>query len=159
MIFGLYLSILVFLLFNTCSTKTLRWVIRVIRKKLNLSKYGDVILNSMNQTVTSLFGVDLDFEYYEDVIIFLAFIFTFCSEQTVRKDNCMRTIFIAVMVIFSKVLFWKILDNSYHKSSFSTVTKYIDNIILKETLQLQILWTWLNIRANSFIKTWVNIME
>ena len=156
MIFGLYLSILVFLLFNTCSTKTLRWV---IRKKLNLSKYGDVILNSMNQTVTSLFGVDLDFEYYEDVIIFLAFIFTFCSEQTVRKDNCMRTIFIAVMVIFSKVLFWKILDNSYHKSSFSTVTKYIDNIILKETLQLQILWTWLNIRANSFIKTWVNIME
>ena len=149
----------VFFLFNTCSTKTLRWVIRVIRKKLNLSKYGDVILNSMNQTVTSLFGVDLDFEYYEDVIIFLAFIFNFCSEQTVRKDNCMRTIFIAVMVIFSKVLFWKILDNSYHKSSFSTVTKYIDNIILKETLQLQILWTWLNIRANSFIKTWVNIME
>ena len=149
----------VFFLFNTCSTKTLRWVIRVIRKKMNLSKYGDVILNSMNQTVTSLFGVDLDFEYYEDVIIFLAFIFIFCSEQTVRKDNCMRTIFIAVMVIFSKVLFWKILDNSYHKSSFSTVTKYIDNIILKETLQLQILWTWLNIRANSFIKTWVNIMK
>ena len=42
---------------------------------------------------------------------------------------------------------------------FSTVTKHIDNSILKDTLKLKILWTWIKIRANYFIKTLVNIMK
>ena len=31
------------------------------------------------------------------------------------------------MVIISKVLVWKVLDISYIKSSFSTITRHIDN--------------------------------
>ena len=45
------------------------------------------------------------------------------------------------------------------KSFSSTITRHIDNSILKDTLQLKILWTCVKIRANSFIKTLVNIMK
>ena len=31
--------------------------------------------------------------------------------------------------------------------------KFLSNSILKVTLRLKILWTWIKIRANSFIKT------
>ena len=31
--------------------------------------------------------------------------------------------------------------------------------ILKDTQPLKIVWTWIEIRANSFIKTWVNIIK
>ena len=34
-----------------------------------------------------------------------------------------------------------------------------NNSILKDTLQLKILWTWIKIRVNSFIKTLVNNMK
>ena len=44
------------------------------------------------------------------------------------------------------------------KGPFQQCTKHIDNI-LKGTLQLEILQTWINVRANSFIKTSVNIMK
>ena len=37
--------------------------------------------------------------------------------------------------------------------------RHVDNDILKDTLRLKILWTWIKIRANSFIKTLVNIMK
>ena len=42
---------------------------------------------------------------------------------------------------------------------FSTITRHICNSILKDTLRLKILWTWIKIRANSFIKTLLNIMK
>ena len=35
----------------------------------------------------------------------------------------------------------------------------MDNSILKDTLQLYILRTWINMRAKSFIKTSVNVTE
>ena len=37
--------------------------------------------------------------------------------------------------------------------------KFLNNSILKVTLRLKILWTWIKIRANSFIKTLVNNMK
>ena len=37
--------------------------------------------------------------------------------------------------------------------------RHIDNSILKDSLQLNVLWTWINIRVNSSIKTWKDIMK
>ena len=51
------------------------------------------------------------------------------------------------MVIFSKVLFRNLLYHSYVKVSSQQ---------LWDTLRLKILWTWIKIRANCFIKTLVN---
>ena len=39
-------------------------------------------------------------------------------------------------VLFSKVVFWKLLHHSYVQSSFSIITKYIKDSILKDTLRL-----------------------
>ena len=44
-------------------------------------------------------------------------------------------------------------------SPFSTITRHIDNSILKDILQLYILRTRINMRAKSFIKTSVNVTE
>ena len=51
--------------------------------------------------------------------------FYFCLGPTVRKYTCMRLTSITVMVIFSKLSFWKLLDHSYVQSCFSNqhVTK------------------------------------
>ena len=66
----------------------------------------------------------------------------FCLDPTVRKDAWIRTTSITVMVFFSKVGFWKLIDDSYVKSSFSI----IENSIFKDKLQ-------------SFIKTSVNMKQ
>ena len=70
----------------------------------------------------------------------------------------MRTTFVTVMVIFLKVSFLKLLDHRSVESSLPTLTRHIDNSVLKVTLQLKILLTWIKICAYSFIKTLVNIM-
>ena len=57
-------------------------------------------------------------------------------------------------------LFQSAIPKSQLNSSlFLTITRYINYNILKDTLQLKILRTWIKIRANSFIKTLVNIMK
>ena len=83
----------------------------------------------------------------------------FCLEPTVRKDAWMRTTSVNVMAFFSKVAFWKLLDHSYVQSSFQIITRHIENSILKDTLQLNILRTWIKLRAKSFIKTSVNMKQ
>ena len=60
---------------------------------------------------------------------------------------------------FLKVTFIKLLDHGYVQSPFSAITRYIDNSILKNTLQFHILRTRINMRGKSFIKTSVNITE
>ena len=62
-----------------------------------------------------------------------------------------------VMVFFSKVLLWKLLYHNYVKVSSRELLETLS--ILKDTLRLKILWTWIKIRANSFIKTLVNNMK
>ena len=52
--------------------------------------------------------------------------------------------------------FWKLLDQSYVLSPFSTNTRHIDNSILKDVPQFFILQTCINIRPKSFIKISVN---
>ena len=66
----------------------------------------------------------------------------------------MRTISVTVMVITSEVPFWKLLGFSYVQSSFSTITRHIENGIWKilYSLRSKILQTWINIPTNYFIK-------
>ena len=54
-----------------------------------------------------------------------------CLEPTVRKNTWMRTISAKVLVIISKVPFWKLLDTNHIRSSFSTITRHIENGIWK----------------------------
>ena len=82
-----------------------------------------------------------------------------CLEPALGKDIWIRVTSTTVMTIFSKLSLWKLLYHNYVQSFFSTVTRHIDQRILKDTLQLKILRTWIKIRTNSFIKTWVNIMK
>ena len=83
----------------------------------------------------------------------------FCLEPTLRKDGWMRTTSVTVMAFSSKVAFWKLLDRSNIQSSFPIITRHIENSILKDTLQLNIFRTWINLRATSFIKTSVNMKQ
>ena len=83
----------------------------------------------------------------------------FCLEPTLRKDTWMRVTSAAVMIIFSKVPFWKLHNHNFVQSFFPTITRHFDKSILKDILQLKILQTWIKIRANFFIKTLVNIMN
>ena len=50
-------------------------------------------------------------------------------------------------------------DHSWVNVSLQQSRNNIDNSILKDILQLKVLRTWIKIHANSFIKTWVNIMK
>ena len=77
----------------------------------------------------------------------------FCLELTVRKNTWIGITFLTVVVIF----FRKLVDHSYIQSPFSTITRHIDNSILKR--YPYILRTWINICAKSFIKTSVNIVK
>ena len=101
-----------------------------------------------------MFWVDLTFECYEDVMVFVFSFLFFCLEPTLVKGTWMRATSSTLMLIFLKVLFWKLLDHNYIQSFFSTIVRDIDNSILKDTLQLKNLRTWVKIHANSFIKTW-----
>ena len=71
----------------------------------------------------------------------------------------MRAIFATAMVIFSKKPFQKIVGDNYVKALRSWLMRHIDNSILKDTLQLKILGTWINARVNYFIKALVKIMK
>ena len=89
-------------------------------------------------------------------MVFVFSFFIFCLEATVKKNTWMRTISVTVMVIISKVLFWKLLDFSYVQRSFSTITRHIDNGIWK------IFYSWRFYGHGSTYKlilSWVNIMK
>ena len=90
-----------------------------------------------------MFLAVLTFEWFEDALVFHVFIFIFCLE--VRKRyldesdfrHCYGNFFVSAIL----------------KVTFSTIARHIDNSILKNTRELPILQTWINIGANSFIKT------
>ena len=60
---------------------------------------------------------------------------------------------------FSSQLCSYLITPMITNSPFSTITRHIDNSILKDILQLYILGTRINMRAKSFIKTSVNVTE
>ena len=77
----------------------------------------------------------------------------FSLETTVEKFTWMRTIPVTLMVITSKVPFWKLLDISYVQSSFSTNTKHSDNGIWKRPC------SWRFDGSHVLILSWVNIIK
>ena len=64
----------------------------------------------------------------------------------------MRAIFATVISIFSKVLFWMLLDHNYVQSSFVSITRQQQHFERHPFILMMI-------HANSFIKTWVSIMN
>ena len=102
----------------------------------------------------------------------LLFLFTTNGK---KRHTWMRTTSVTVMVVFFKSGILKVtwsqlcsfssqlcsylITPMITNSPFSTITRHIDNSILKDTLQLYILRTWINMRAKSFIKTSVNVTE
>ena len=67
---------------------------------------------------------------------------------------------VTVMVIFFESGILKVTWSQLCSNSpFSTITRHTDSSILKNTLQLYILRTWINVRAKSFIKTSVNVTK
>ena len=87
----------------------------------------------------------------------------FCLEPMVKKNIWMRKISVKVMVIISKVLFWKLLDISknisdisYVQSTFLTFTRHIDNGISKTPCS----WRFYgNGSTYVLILLWMNIMK
>ena len=71
----------------------------------------------------------------------------FCLGPNVRKNTWMKTASVTVLVIFSKVLFWKLLDHRLFLNNYEAYWQQD----LRDTLQLKILWKWINIRANHFL--------
>ena len=87
----------------------------------------------------------------------------FCLEPTVKKNIWMRTISVTVMVIISKVLFWKLLDISknisdisYVQSTFLTFIRHIENGISKTPCSGR---SYGNGSTYVLILPWVNIMK
>ena len=77
-------------------------------------------------------------------------------EETTLADNDYFLVLVSKEITFlMKKKTTVFLDHNYVQSSFSTNIRHIDNRILKDTLQLKILRTWIKTRSNSFITTWV----
>ena len=60
-----------------------------------------------------------------------------CLEPALGKDIWIRVTSTTVMTIFSKLSLWKLLYHNYVQSFFSTVTRHIDQRILKDTLTVE----------------------
>ena len=81
----------------------------------------------------------------------------FCLEPTLGKNTWMRA---GIDESDLHQCYGILFKNLILKVTWSQLySKCIDNSILKDTLQLKILRAWIKIRANSFIKTWVNIIK
>ena len=81
---------------------------------------------------TPLFWADLTFEWYEDDMVFCAFIviiFRTNDKKRYLDANDFRQCY---GIFFWKLAFWKLLDHSFVQSPFPAVTKHIDNCILKD---------------------------
>ena len=121
-------------------------------------------LHSMSQTKkngTTLFRVDVIFEWYEGAMVFRIFIFIFGLETTVRENSWVGRTSVAVIVKFFR---------KYNSESTSSqlCSKFILNNYeapwqrhLKDTVQLNILRTWINTDVEPakrhFIYYWIHL--
>ena len=117
------------------------WQARIIGKIL--PKHENIILNSMTQTrknVSPWWWIVLTFEYgHAMVFCFYGIPCFFVFFRTNGKKNDKRAIFVtAVKIIILKMPFWKLLDISHVQSSFSTITRHIDNGILSSKRDLTV---------------------
>ena len=101
------------------STKFSR--LELLKKTLSLHKHRNIILKLHDPNQRKMGSHVLS----DHGIPWVHFYFYFCLRPTVRKYTWMRLTSVTVMVIFSKLSFWKLLDHSYVQSCFSNqhVTK------------------------------------
>ena len=141
---------------------TIFFRLKLLWRILPLPKHGDITkLHDPNKRKVGLSSFELTWLLNVMKIPWYSVrsLLFFCLEPMSGNDTWIRTNSVTVMIIFSNVLFRKLLDHNVVHSSFPTITRHIDNSILKDILQLKILWAWVKIHADSFIKTWVSIMK
>ena len=85
--------------------------------------------------------------------------FCFLFRINVRKKHLDESDWHHYYGNFFESIILKVNWSQLIEGSFSIIERYIDNSILKDTLQLKILRTWTKIGANSSIKTSVNIIK
>ena len=103
-----------------------------------------------------MFLVDLTFEWYDDTMVFRVFIFIFLFRTNGKKVCLDENDFRQCYSNFFETTFLKVtLCSRFLLNNYEVYWQHI----LKGTLQLKTLKTWIKICANSFIKTWVNIMK
>ena len=88
-------------------------------------------MSQTRENGTSLFWVEVTFEWYEGAIVFLVFIFIFFFRSNGIRDQLDENNFVAVMVIFFKSVIPELLDHSYTQSSFPSIMRHLDNGIWK----------------------------
>ena len=84
-------------------------------------------------------------------------IFFFCFELTVRNTIWMRMTSVTVMVIFQKCHSGSYLITATFKVPSQQLWGTLTTAFWKTPCNWK--WTWMNIGANSFNKTWENIMK
>ena len=109
--------------------------------------------------MTPLLWVDLTFEWYKDDMVFRVFIVIFLFRTNGKIGDLNENDFLQGYGIFFESGILKVTWSQLSSKSLSTITRHIDNSILKDTLQFYILRTWINMCAKSFIKTSVNVTE
>ena len=97
-----------------------------------------------------MFWEELTFKKHDDVMMFCVSFFIFCFEPTVTEKLDENNFHQHYGIFFDSTIL-KLLDHSYVQSSFATITKYFDNSIWNNALQLKILWTWITIWTNFFL--------
>ena len=95
-----------------------------------------------------MFWVELIFEWHEDAMILCVFIFIFLFIINVRKgyldeSNFRNCYLVTTMFKVPSEQIWNTLTTAFWKAPYTWRS----------------FWTWFKIRANSFTKTWVNIMK
>ena len=83
----------------------------------------------------------------------------FCLEPMARKDASMRTTSVTVMAFFFESSIFKVTWSQLCSKFLPDNYDHIENSILKDTLQLNIFQTWINLRTTSFFKTPVKMKE
>ena len=89
------------------STKFFR--LELLKKILSLHKHRNIILKLHDPNQRKMGSHVLS----DHGIPWVHFYFYFCLRPTVRKYTWMRLTSVTVMVIFSKLSFWKLLDHNY----------------------------------------------
>ena len=135
---------------NVYQSALVPWKLLCLKKFLVARLPEEITLKSMSQTKENCDSLVLK-RYYLWIIwrrygILRVHRYYFCLEPMARKGTWIWTTSVTVTVC-------------YAQSSFSKITSRIENNILKDTLQLNNLRTWINIRAKYFIKTLCNIMK
>ena len=129
-----------------------RWTSnKIIKKALTLSKYGDIMLNSTSQTRAKCDSLALsraDFWMIMRCAI-LCFYFYFLFRTNSKREQLHKNDFGYYYVNFFKRAILKVLDHRHVQSFFSKFTRHCQRH-LRDTLQLKVLRTWINIDGNSF---------